>query len=60
MRNLIFHQELDIAGCLQDLLYLSSLKQHSFETHLALQGIATARGMQMSAVAELKQHNLQV
>lgn len=60
LRSLIPHQELDIAGCLQDLLNPSSLAQQSFEAHPALQGIASARGMHMSAVAELKQRNLQV
>ena len=59
--SLISNQERDIAGFLQDLVHPSGPDPPSLEPlQPALQGIATARGMQMSAVAELKRGNLQV
>ena len=61
LRSLIPDQELDIAGFLQNLVCPSGREPPSLEPlQPALQGIATARGMQMSAVAELKQANLEV
>lgn len=54
-----------MADCLQDLSGRStlpdSLKPGSFEPeHPALRGIATARGMHMFEVAELKSRHLKV
>ncbi|KAK9848670.1 hypothetical protein WJX84_010158 [Apatococcus fuscideae] len=60
IRSLIPQQELDMADCLQELACPESLNPNLFEPdHPALRGIATARGMHMFEVADLKKRHLQ-
>ncbi|KAK9827492.1 hypothetical protein WJX74_005388 [Apatococcus lobatus] len=60
IRSLIPHQELVVADCLSELALPDSLNPHAFEPeHPALRGIATARGMHMFEVADLKRRHLQ-
>ena len=61
LRTVIHHQEVAMAGALDDLRHATASSPGSLEARQhALQGVALARGRHMSEVYALKQKNLQV
>lgn len=61
LRSVVPHQELAMAGALDDLRHVTACHPASVEAQQhTLLGVALARGRHMSEVSELKQKNLQV